>query len=67
MSSLVFSECQIPTEVNSGREWRNGPLTTLDQGGKEQKLPACPALYVLGEVGVAKMRGGKIPLNLIPI
>ena len=55
MSRLVFSECQIPTEVNSGGDWKNGPLTTQDQGGKEQKLPACPALYVLGEVGVAKM------------
>ena len=55
MSRLVFSECQIPTEVNSGRDWKNGLLTTQVQGGKEQKLPAYPALYVLGEVGVAKM------------
>ena len=63
MSRLVFSECQIPTEVNSGRDWKNGLLTTQVQGGKEQKLPAYPALYVLGEVGVAKM--WKIPPNII--
>ena len=56
MSLLVFSECQIPTEVNCGGEWRNGPLTTQDQGDKVQKLSACPALYVLGEVGVARRR-----------
>lgn len=63
MSQLVFSKCQIHNEYSSGGQWRNEPLTNARTVRQRIELPSCTALYMLGEVGVAKMKGRAILSN----